>query len=188
MVDVLLNEVSGQLNDHFRLKGFDSSLFKCTVGDVTLHDKNVDGGNEEDTLESVILSLVSLEEENVLKNNYPLRKSGNTVTQERSAIYINAYLLFSSKYGKYDTALKAISQVIFCFQLNRRFLFTVDGEDQEAILQMHNMGFENLNNLWTVLGGRYLPSVIFKARVLMYQQAPPVSGSAIVDISAGAAN
>jgi hypothetical protein len=188
MVDMLLLGVSDQLNDHFRLKGFDNTMYKCTVGDVTLHDKTVDGGNDEDTLESVILSLVSLEEENVLKNNYPLKLTGTTVTRERSAVYINAYLLFSSKYGKYETALKAISQVIFCFQANKKFLFTVDGEDQEAILQMHNMGFENLNNLWTVLGGRYLPSVIYKARVLMYQQSPPVNGSAIVDISASETN
>jgi len=181
MVDILLDEVSGQLNDYFRMKGF-PALYKCTVGDVSIHDKNNDGGNEEEILESVILSLVSIEEENVLKNNYPLRRSGSTIIQEKSAVYINTYLLFSAKYANYSTALKAISQVIYCFQANKRLVFTVNNEDQEGILQLFNMGFENLNNLWTVLGGRYLPSVIYKARVLMYQQAPPLAGSAIVNI------
>ena len=117
-----------------------------------------------------------------MKNNYPLRQVGATFIQEKSAVYLNVYLLFSAKYATYSTALKALSQVVTCFQSVRRVIFIVDGESQEAVLNLHNMGFENLNNLWTVLGGRYLPSVIYKARVLMFQQAPPVSGSVIVEI------
>ena len=185
MVDVLLDEVSTQLTDYFRLKGL-AGLYKCTAGDVSIHDKNNDGGNEEEISESIILSLVSIEEENVLKNNYPLRRSGSTIIQEKSAVYINVYLLFAAKYANYDTALKAISQVIYCFQANKRLVLTANGEDQECILQLFNMGFENLNNLWTVLGGRYLPSVIYKARVLMYQQAPPLAGPAIINIQENA--
>ena len=181
MIDRLLEEVSSQLNDHFKMKGF-PALYKCTIGDVSIHDKNVEGVNDEEIVESVVLTLVSAEEENVMKNNYPLRQVGATFIQEKSAVYLNVYLLFSAKYATYSTALKALSQVVTCFQSVRRVIFIVDGESQEAVLNLHNMGFENLNNLWTVLGGRYLPSVIYKARVLMFQQAPPVSGSVIVEI------
>jgi len=186
MVDVLLGEVTTLLTDFFRLPG-PAGLFKCTAGDVSIHDKNNDGGNEEEISESIILSLVSIEEENVLKNNYPVRRSGSTIIQEKSAVYINVYLLFAAKYANYDTALKAISQVIYCFQANKRLMLTTaTGDDQECILQLFNMGFENLNNLWTVLGGRYLPSVVYKARVLMYQQAPPLAGRAIISIQENA--
>ncbi|AYB33986.1 DUF4255 domain-containing protein [Chryseolinea soli] len=181
MIDLLVDEVSSQLNDHLRLKGMDD-LYKCTVGDVTVHDKNNEAGGDNEIVESIILSLVSVEEENALKNNYPLRKVGSSFLQEKSSVYINVYLLFAAKYNNYDTALKALSQVITCFQTIRRVFFVFDNETQESVLNLHNMGFENLNNLWTVLGGRYLPSVIYKARVLMFQQSPPVSGSAIVDI------
>jgi len=181
MVDVLIKEVSNKLNSHFKLKGF-TPLYKCTVGDVSLHDKNNEGGTEEEILDSVILSLVSIEEENVLKNNYPSRQVGANLIMEKSAVYINAYLLFSAKYATYDTGLKAISQVISCFQTARRLPISSGAEEQEAVLNLHNLGFENLNNLWTVLGGRYLPSVIYKARLLMYQQSPPRNGSMITDI------
>jgi hypothetical protein len=182
MVDVLLYEVSDRLNNHFSLKGFDTALYKSIVADISIHDKSNEGGAEEDLVESIILSLVSIEEESALKNNYPLRQVGSSTIQEKSAVYINVYLLFSAKYNTYETALKAMSQVIFCFQTVRRVKFMVNNLPQEAVLSLHNLGFENLNNLWTVLGGRYLPSVIYKARVLMYQQSPPANGSVITDV------
>lgn len=146
-----------------------------------MHDKNNEGGGDE-ILESVIVTLVSAEEENALKNNFPLRQVGASFIQEKSAVAINVYLLFSAKYDSYESALKAISQVIYCFQSTRKIFFESESETFEAVLNLHNMGFENLNNLWTVLGGRYLPSVIYKARVLMFQQSPPLGGPAIIDV------
>lgn len=180
MIDLLLDEIRGKLNDYFTLQN-PATLYKCVAGDVSMHDKNNEGG-EEEILERIILTLISIEEENAMKNNYPLMKVGSNFIKEKSAVYVNIYLLLSAKYATYDTGLKAISQVVSCFQTARKVWFTNDGIQQEAVLNLHNLGFENLNNLWTVLGGRYLPSVIYKARVMMFQQSPPVNGSMITDI------
>src|SRR5881398_504977 len=155
MIDILLKEIAQVLNDSARLRNLDLQI-KCTVGDITMHDKANEVGGEEDMVQSIILSLVSIEEENAMKNNYPQRQIGSGFVKEKSAVYVNVFLLFTAKYGIYDTALKAISFVIGAFQTNRKVVFTVEGEDQEAVLNLHNLGFENLNNLWTVLGGRYL--------------------------------
>ncbi len=180
MINILFDEISGKLNDHYRTKNL--PLFKCTVGDISMHDKNSEAAGDVDIDESVILSLVSIEEENAMKNNYPIKQIGSSFIQEKSAVYINIYLLFSSKYKNYDTALEAISHVISCFQVSKKVFFMANDVEQEAILNLHNLGFENLNNLWTVLGGRYLPSVIYKARILIYQQSPPLNGALITDI------
>lgn len=184
MIDLLLTEMTATLNLYFglRSKGGSADLFSCQIADISTHDKNAEGGGEDVFTNKVVLTLVSIEEENAMKNNYPLREAGAGFIKEKSAVYINAYLLFSARYETYATSIEAISQVISCFQASRRVSFTVDGEEQDAVLQLHNLGFENLNNLWTVMGGRYLPSVIYKARVLMFQQAPPVSGPLITDI------
>lgn len=184
MIDLLLAEMVATLNLYFSLrsKGGPGDLFECTIGDVSIHDKSAEGGGEELFHDKVMLTLASVEEENALRNNYPIREVGTSFVKEKSAVYINAYLLFAAKYDSYVTSMQAISQVISCFQSNRRISITVNGEEQDAIINLHNLGFENLNNLWTVMGGRYLPSVIYKARVLMFQQAPPVSGSLITDI------
>lgn len=181
MIEILLNEVSIMLNDYCRLKNL-PLLFKCSLGDISIHDKNNETGGDEENQESIILSLVSIEEENAMKNNYPLRHVGPVYVQEKSAVYVNLFLLFSAKYATYSTALKAISLVVGAFQAARKVVFTVDSQKQEVVLYLHNLGFENLNNLWTVLGGRYLPSVIYRARLLMYQESPPVDGALITDI------
>jgi hypothetical protein len=185
MIDLLLDEMTAKLNLYFglRSKGGPGDLFECVIGDVSIHDKNAEGGGEEVFHDKVILSLVSVEEENSMKNNYPIRESGTSFIKEKSAVYVNVYLLFAARYETYVTSMQAISQVISCFQGTRRVTITVDGETQDAILNLHNLGFENLNNLWTVLGGRYLPSVIYKARVLMFQQAPPVAGPAVTNVN-----
>jgi hypothetical protein len=184
MIDLLLDEMKAKLNLYFglRSKGGPADLFECVTGDVSIHDKSGEGGGEEVFHDKVILTLVSVEEENSMKNNYPIREVGSSFVIEKSAVYVNVYLLFAARYDSYVTSMQAISHVISCFQSTRRVVLTVNGDEQEAVLHLHNLGFENLNNLWTVLGGRYLPSVIYKARVLMFQQAPPVSGPLITDI------
>jgi len=181
MIDLLLEQIETQINGYLRLRGV-PSIYKCALGDISVHDKNVEAGSEDEIMESIIISMASVEEEQALKNNYPLRQSGSTFLKEKSAIYINVYILFAAKYASYDTALKAISNIIYFFQTHRRISFAADEQAQEAVLNLHNIGFENLNNLWTVLGGRYLPSVMYKARLLMYQAAPPLGGSVIVEI------
>ncbi|MBS0030009.1 DUF4255 domain-containing protein [Chitinophaga sp. 22321] len=184
MIDLLLAEMVAKLNLYFglRSKGGPGDLFECVTGDVSLHDKSAEGGGEELFHDKVILTLISVEEENAMRNNYPIREIGSTFVKEKSAVYVNVFLLFSARYETYVTSVQAISHVISCFQATRRLLISVNGEEQEAVLNLHNLGFENLNNLWTVMGGRYLPSVIYKARVLMFQQAPPVGGALITDI------
>lgn len=181
MIDKLLEEISIELNDYLRLKG-SASLYKSIVGDISTHDKPSEGGNESDISNSIVISLISIEEESVMKNNFPIRQEANTFVKEKSILYINVYIIFSANYSSYDQGLKLISQVISFFQAKKKLSFVVDEELLEAVLNLHNIGFENLNNLWTVLGGRYLPSVIYKARILRYQSSPPISGSAIVDI------
>ncbi|MGX5820934.1 DUF4255 domain-containing protein [Chitinophaga lutea] len=182
MIDLLLAEMKARLNLYFGLHAGSGDLFDCVLGDISVHEKSAEGGDVELFHNKVVLTLVSVEEESTLKNNYPLREIGSSFVQEKSAVYINAYLLFSAKYKEYDTSMQALSQVIGCFQSTRRLSLLVDGREQDAVLTLHNVGFENLNNLWTVMGGRYLPSVIYKARVLMFQQAPPLNGPLITDI------
>jgi hypothetical protein len=197
MIHLLLKEIEVQVNNYLRMRGT-LDVFKCIVSDIisdiTTHDKSSDGGSLDDIQGNVIVSMVSLEEEPALKNNQPLRQVGAALVKEKSAIFLNVYVLFAAKYNDYNTALEAISLVILFFQTNRRITFSADDQSnrrfsfsandqpQEAVLSLHNIGFETLNNLWTVLGGRYLPSVMYKARVLMYQASPPTGQSVILEI------
>ena len=40
---------------------------------------------------------------------------------------------------------------------------------EKLVFEMVNMNFEELNNLWGVLGGAYFPSVVYKVRMVKVQ-------------------
>ena len=47
------------------------------------------------------------------------------------------------------------------------------------VFDLHNLSFEQLNHLWSVLGGTYVPSVLYKVRLVKIQadntlDAPPI--------------
>ena len=181
MINILLEDVNLKLSDYLGTNG-NPLLFKSVVEDIALSDKSVDGPGDVELTNSIIATLVSIEEEAVLKNNYPQRQVGSSFVSEKSAVFVNIYVLFSANYENYRTGLEVMGHVVNFFQARRTFSFTSENENLKAVFNLYNIGFENLNNLWTVLGGRYMPSVIYKARVLKYQDAPPVSGPAIIEL------
>jgi hypothetical protein len=47
---------------------------------------------------------------------------------------------------------------------------------------MVNLGFEELSNLWNVLGGTYLPSAVYKVRLLRVQAAEAIKAPEITTV------
>lgn len=180
MIDELLEELQVKVNTYLNQLNGGPVSQTIVVDDISRHEKHTEGVDQ-DLENRIVITLANIEEETILKNNYPVRQEGATFVNEKSALYLNICLLFSAHFTNYSEGLKQLSRVIQFFQFNRSitFFFT---EPCEVRFNLHNIGFENLNNLWTVMGGRYLPSVIFKARILHFQASPPISGPAIVDI------
>lgn len=182
MISNLFETTITLLNDYLGKKGAGSPLYQALTEDISQSEKGGDNGGQEEWTNRIVATLVSIEEETSLKNNYPVRQVGSSFVTEKSSVFVNLYVLFSANYEMYPEGLKIIAEVVNFFQSTRRISFAVGEEQLEAVFSLYNIGFENLNNLWTVLGGRYKPSVIYKARVLMYQASPPAAGSAILDI------
>ena len=118
---------------------------------------------------NAFLSLVNIEEDRISKTqeNY-IRKNNKTVFK-KPTVHLNLYLLFSSNTA-YPEALKRLSFIIQFFQ--HRNVFTPlsapampPGID-ELILDLHTLSFQDLNNLWGVMGSKYLPSVLYKMRLV----------------------
>ena len=47
---------------------------------------------------------------------------------------------------------------------------------------MVNLSFEELNNLWSVLGGTYLPSAVYKVRLVRVEGSQRIEASEITTI------
>ena len=173
MIKETVQHIENQLQGYLSLHSG-----KVSSQNIAQHE-NPEGS---DMLEKIIITLINIEEENTLKNNFPSRVQNNVIVKEKPVLFVNLFLLFSAKYTVYDEALKYLGLVISFFQSNNRLtISTLD--NTEVICNLHNIGFENLNNLWTVLGGKYMPSVIYKVRMLAFQAAPSEGGPVIIEIS-----
>ncbi|MEM6684534.1 MAG: DUF4255 domain-containing protein [Bacteroidota bacterium] len=143
------------------LAGITVKLGAQNVGDIQSDDSDIEG----DTL---LVTIVRIEEESTLKNfpNKKLVESGGAfkIDKRFPKIHLNYYLMFSCTL-QYDKAIAVIYRTIKFFQHQRKFAFTSDEDDIELNMELCSPSFEQLNNIWGMLGGKQIPSVLYKARV-----------------------
>jgi len=145
---------------------------------------------ENDGADGALITLVNVEEEPALRNTpHRVEVAGRPARREPS-VFMNLYLLFSFDFQNYGTSLLNLSECIALFQTRRFFAADTarpanpfpDGL-QRLVFEHHNMSFEALNNLWSVMGGALFPSVIYKVRLVeIRHQAPDIDVEPITTI------
>lgn len=131
------------------------------------------GGTRSGLNERVVMSLINVEEEATLKNSAYYRiEKGRTVYQN-PPINLNLFILFSILHTEhYDTALKRLARVIEFFQWKKELSFTttpgVSGisRDIRILPDLYSLNFDQLNQLWGSLGGKQVPFVMYRARLV----------------------
>ena len=92
-------------------------------------------------------------------------------------------MLFAANFDVYKEGLKHLGYVLRFFQMQNKISFTdTFGNTYNLLFTLHNIGFENMNNLWVVLGNQYKPSALYKVRLVFIQEAPPTQGDVITNI------
>jgi hypothetical protein len=127
------------------------------------------------------VSLINIEEEKVFKDQQTqFRNSAGEFEQYNPEIKLNLYMLvcanFVSENGddKYEQGLKQLSRIVGFFQ--GKNVFTPDSSPamdanlKKLIVELYSYTFEQQYNFWTILGAKYLPSVLYKVRLLAYQE------------------
>jgi len=121
------------------------------------------------------LMIANIEEEKVFKTQLQKqRRTENDIEVANPEIKLNLYVLAAANpgtnAGSYDTALKRLSGVITYFQGTSYFDKT-DYTDLDPIeymiVELYSLSFEQQNQLWASLGGKYMPSVIYKVRLVV---------------------
>jgi Pvc16 N-terminal domain len=161
MINEALEYIRRELRDHLGV----------TDGEVTIESARVMAEN--DLADGALITLVNIEEEPALRNTpHALQVAGRPMRREPS-VYMNLYLQFSFDFQDYGTSLLNLSNTIALFQ-HRRFFRAEDASPGNPfppglgrlIFEHHNMSFEALNNLWSIMGGSLFPSVIYKVRLV----------------------
>jgi len=134
--------------------------------------------NEEDNHVGAYISIVNVQEETALRNMPHVERRQGQSQYLEPPVYLNLYLLFAFEFLSYETSLVHLSKTIELFQNKRWFSAETQtgpganafpGTLEKLVFEMVNMNFEELNNLWGVLGGAYFPSVVYKVRMLKVQ-------------------
>lgn len=123
------------------------------------------------------ITLVSVEEERYLKpQNQKERRVDDTVSFANPEIYLNLYLLMAVKPSdaaddNYGIALKRLSLVLEYFQANSYFenisLPASSEMIEKMMIDLYTLSFEQQNQLWASLGAKYMPSVVYKIRLVV---------------------
>lgn len=175
MIDQAINAIITKLNAYIG-----TADPEVILGNISLIDAFQDTSSQS-LSDRVVASVINIEQEESLRN-IPFRRTvnnGNGLPQgveRQPEIYLNVYLLFGANKNNYGIALQRISQVISFFQ--RQFVFTPADTPalsalnlNKLIFDLYSTDFSELNQLWAIMGGKYIPSVVYKMRLAVIQDA-----------------
>jgi len=130
---------------------------------------------------NIVITLVNIEEESTLKNQPALKRPLiDNAVYRNPPVFLNLYVLFASNYSgnDYGLALRRLSYIIRFLQGKNSFassssvtggsldLTEDDVVDLKFTMELYTLTFEQINHLWGSLGGRQMPSVMYKLRLV----------------------
>ncbi|MCB0428641.1 MAG: DUF4255 domain-containing protein [Flavobacteriales bacterium] len=190
MIDKALITLRSEANAYLSLKN------GVTEDKIVLSNVATENGGWAIPEDKLGMSLVKVEEERVFKDQKMAhRNSKGQFDFYNPELKFNLYVLVTANFpngdtdatsSKYTEGLKQLSHIITFFQ--QKHVFTpantptmAASELEKLIVELYYYGFEQQDNLWTVIGAKYLPSVLYRVRVVRVQEAavkeqgPPIS-------------
>lgn len=170
MIDQVLKFLASQMDSYLQQQQNNNSQ-NVILGNVSQIGTGEDNGSLNNHL---IISLVNIEEDRISRpvNNYVRLNQLSTpqVIYRNPPVFLNLEILFTANYSDYPSALLYLSYVIKFFQYKNVFT-TLNSPDippsvNEIIFDLKTLSLQDLNNLWGILGSKYIPSVMYKARLL----------------------
>ena len=135
----------------------------------------------------VVISLLSAEEESVLKNTSryePIYPEGSSIPngykKKNPTAYLNLYVMVAANRDNYEIALRNISKVIETFHTQKTFVNETKGFSVK--LQLHPLPFDQLSYVWGLLGGKVIPSALYKISIVKIQKTGETYPEVIEDI------
>jgi hypothetical protein len=131
-------------------------------------------------LGAISLLLVNVEEEHSVRPADPYRRSLPDGTAQRVSppIHLNVYVLFVARFADYKQSLHYIS-LILQFFLTHRVLDhestpALDDGIEKLTMDLLTLPFSEQNNLWGILRTAYQPSLLYKVRMVVFQDEDAV--------------
>jgi len=176
LIDSAINHIANELNQHL-MRTFSLSEDAVAISNVVEQDGTV----ATHVNNKIVVSLVNIEKDTVPFRQQTAASIGtnrNVVTNQ--PIYFNIYIMFASYFSgnNYQEGLKFISNTISYFQSQPVFdqgnSPGLSDDIEKLVLDIENLNINDLSNLWGVLSGKYLPSILYKVRMVAYDSGAVV--------------
>ena len=183
MIHNLLPVVCGELNSYFKTI-YDTDEDSVQLTNLISQDGSVavEGNNK------VVCFLANIEEETTLKSNSGTKQYGDAFASSASDINVNLTVVFSAYFlgQNYIEALKFLSGVLYFFQSKKMFTPEntpgLSSSIDKAVFDITSLSFHDQNAIFSMMGAKYMPSVIYRIRMLRFSSdeidgnIPAVSG------------
>lgn len=186
MIFEVIQIITEQVNSYLEECGLDRSVIAENIALIESQSESADNLDN-----AVALTLLNLDEESTLKN-FPNHSYENSkVVYKNNVINLNLFLLFSANRTSYINSLNDISKIIEFFQgkrlftqantiFNRNSVAMSNIENFRFTAELYTPTFEELNFIWGTLGGRQLPSALYKISMIQIERKISQSEGTII--------
>ncbi len=178
MIDNAISHIASELNQHLK-RSFALNEDVVAISNILEQDGTV----ASHVNNKIVVSLVNIEKDSVPFRQQNLAGGAGRAVVTAPPVYFNLYLMFASYFGgnNYQEGLKFISKTIGFFQgqpvFDHQNSPALDENIYKLVLDIENLNTQDLSSLWGVLSGKYLPSILYKVRMVAYDSGAVVKQS-----------
>jgi len=157
MISNVLSVVSDKLNENLRNR-FSQSGSLVVVSSLN----DLDQEDSSKAQNKLLVTLTNIEQERTSHISRTAKKPLN--------VYL--YLLLSSNFqpANYQEGVRLLSSAVSFFQynsvLNHQNTPDLEGPVEKLVFEIVNLNIQELSQIWGIHGGKYLPSVLYKVRMV----------------------
>jgi hypothetical protein len=181
-IKFLTDEINNYLSEKLHVSPTDPPLVAGNIYQAF----DTDSGSGTDSLNNkAIISLINIEEDRLSKSQLPYVKENGRVVYKNPTVFLNLYLMFAVNKTNYLDALEVLRYIVQFFQ--QQYVFTQEQypslPSEKLIAELYTLSFEQEKNLWGNLGGKSLPAVLYKIRMVPIEEdLPYATGEYITEI------
>jgi hypothetical protein len=132
-----------------------------------------DGKEYEGAVNKLNLFLVNLERDSMVQNRVTTPEvHGDRAVVPPKMVYLNLYFVIAANFkgGNYVDSLRYLSKAVAFFQ-DHTFFERTNWPDmpeglEKLFIDMECLNMQELNNLWGMVGAKYVPSVVYRMKTV----------------------
>ena len=167
MINASLHFLASQLNQHLCRK---SSIQENLVVVSKLMDN--DGRESEYATNKLVLFLANVEKDYITSSNSKPDYDGYRNIVHAKPIFLNLHVVLAANFkaSHYEESLKYLSKAVGFFQDHNVFDRTTSPDLasglEKVVIDVENLNLQELSNVWSLIGCKYVPSVMYKIRTV----------------------